>query len=249
MENRKIVRATALCLSVLILSCASKKGEIVLPEQIDLKRAKEFQQAGRYELALDQYSQIKHKYPLSPAATEAELELAETFFLQGSYIEAQAAFETFRDLHPTHPKVDFAAFRMGMSFFNQIPQTIDRDLTPATKAIKSFEEFSQNYPKSSYVSEALEKKELCRKKLAEKEYYIADFYLKREHYSAAERRLKVILRQYRNLGFDEKALFYLGFCYYQLKNKDKAKRVFTRLTEKFPQSSFTDEAKKILKDL
>jgi outer membrane protein assembly factor BamD len=249
MKNPDLFRLIIVCLSLFTLSCASKKGEIVLPEQIDLKRAKEFQEAGRYELALDQYSQIKNKYPLSPAATEAELELAETFFLQGSYIEAQAAFETFRDLHPTHPKVDFSAFRVGMSFFNQIPQTVDRDLTPATKAIKSFEEFSQNYPNSSYVGEALEKKELCRKKLAEKEYYIADFYLKREHYAAAQRRLKVILRQYRNLGFDEKALFYLGFCYYQLKNKDKAKRALTRLTEKFPQSSFADEAKKILKDL
>ncbi len=249
MKKPNLFRLIIVCLSLFTLSCASKKGEIVLPEQIDLKRAKEFQEAGRYELALEQYSQIKHKYPLSPAATEAELELAETFFLQGSYVEAQAAFETFRDLHPTHPKVDFAAFRVGMSFFNQIPPTIDRDLTPATKAIKSFEEFSQNYPTSSYVSEALEKKELCRKKLAEKEYYIADFYLKREHYASAERRLKAILRQYRNLGFDEKALFYLGFCYYQLKNKDKAKKVLTRLTEKFPESSFTDEAKKILKDL
>lgn len=237
------------CLSIVALSCASKKGEIVTPEQIDLKRAKDFQESGRYELAVEQYSQIKNKYPLSPAATEAELELAETFFLQGSYIEAQAAFETFRDLHPTHTKVDFAAFRIGVSYFNQIPPTIDRDLTQATKAIKAFDEFSQNYPKSSYVTEAMEKKEQCRKKLVEKEYYIADFYLKREQYKAAERRLKGILRQYRNLGFDEEALFYLGFCYYQLKNKDKAKRILTRLTEKFPQSSFTDKAKKILEDL
>ncbi|MEK7791104.1 MAG: outer membrane protein assembly factor BamD, partial [Deltaproteobacteria bacterium] len=124
MKKPNLFRLIIVCLSLFTLSCASKKGEIVLPEQIDLKRAKEFQEAGRYELALEQYSQIKHKYPLSPAATEAELELAETFFLQGSYVEAQAAFETFRDLHPTHPKVDFAAFRVGMSFFNQIPPTI-----------------------------------------------------------------------------------------------------------------------------
>ena len=239
----------ALLASLFILSCASKKGEIIPPEQVDLNRGKEFQQAGRYELAIEQFSQIKHKYPLSPAATEAELELAETLFLQGSYIEAQAAFETFRDLHPTHPKVDFAAFQTGMSYFNQIPSTIDRDLTPAIETIKALNEFIEIYPKSTYVSEAEEKKELCRKKLAEKELYIADFYLKREHYRAAERRLKTVLRQYRNLGFDEKALFQLGFCYYHLKNKNKAKRVLTRLREKFPQSPFSDDAKKILKDL
>lgn len=235
--------------SLFILSCASKKAEVISPEQIDLRRGKEFQEAGRYELAIEQFSQIKNKYPLSPVATEAELELAETLFLQGSYLEAQAAFDTFRDLHPTHSKVDFASFMIGMSYFNQIPATIDRDLTPATEAIKALDEFIENYPTSTHISEAEQKKELCRKKLAEKELYIADFYLKREQYRAAERRLKIVLRQYRNLGFDEKALFQLGFCYYQLSNKDKAKRVLTRLREKFPKSPFSDDAKKILKDL
>src|SRR3989338_10903192 len=95
-----------------LAGCSSKGTKTMTQGEIDLQTAKEFQEAGRYQLAIDHYSNIKNKYPLSPEAVEAELELSETYYLQGSYIEARASFEAFIDLHPNHKKIDFAAYRI-----------------------------------------------------------------------------------------------------------------------------------------
>ena len=228
--------------------CSSKNVGLN-PGQIDLKKAKEYQEAGRYELAIENYTNIKNKYPLSPEAVEAELELSETYYLQGSYVEARAGFEAFRDLHPRHEKADFALFRIAMSHYKETPSTIDRDLQPAFDAISAFDTFLKTYPKSSHVKEAQEKREDCRKKLAEKELYIANFYFKMKQYEAAAGRFRTILKKYRGVDFEEKALFHLAMCYHELKDKKSEKETLDLFLKEFPNSTFTTQAKSMLKDL
>ena len=228
------------------LGCASKGTKNTSPEKIDLQKAKDFQQAGRYELAIENYSTVKNKYPLSPEAVEAELELAETYYLQGSYVESRVAFEAFIDLHPLHEKIDFAAYRVAMSHYKQIPSTTDRDMTSAAAAIKEIDHFLESYPKSQYATELLQKREECGKKLAEKEIYIARFYFKKEAYRAAAGRYRVVLKKHRKLGFDEEALYKLALCYYELHLKKKAKRVANVFLKHYPHSTYTSDVKSLL---
>lgn len=229
-----------------LVGCAPGQLKTRTPGEIDLARAKNFQKAGRYDLAIEHYSNIKNKYPLSPEAVEAGIELAETFYLQNSQIEARAGFESFIELHPNHKRVDFAAYRIGMSYYKQIPSTTDRDLTPATMAIAAFKNFLKNYPKSSYVKEAKAKSQDALSKLAEKEYYIASFYFKRKEYKAAEGRYRRVLKEYRGAGYDEKALFQLGMCYYNQESKRKAKHTLDLFVKKYSNSVHAAEAKKLL---
>ena len=240
---------TLFAIALLLNNCASAPATKRPQESIDLEKAKAFQEAGRYELAIEQYSDIKNKYPLSREAVTAELELAETFYLQGSYAEARVAFESFQNLHPGHNKVDFAAFRVALSSYQEIPATIDRDLTPAENAITKFHEFIANYPKSEYVKEARTRIEEAQKKLAEKEYYIADFYFRQKEYQAAEGRYRALLKKYRGAGYNEKALFHLGLCYYKLNKKNKAKQTLNLFIRRHAGSKYVKEAKKILKEL
>lgn len=245
----KPYRIIILFTSVFIyLSCAHKSLEMS-QGQVDLRKAKEYQQAGRYELAIEEFSNIKNKYPLSPEAVEAELGLAETFYLQGSYLEARATFESFIDLHPKHKQIDFAYYRVAMSYYMQIPPTIDRDLTPASQAIDAFNEFLKKYPKSSYSEDARGKKEESKNKLAQKEYYIANFYFKQKQYLSAQGRFKKILTSYKGSGFDEKALFHLGLCYYRQNQKGEARNTLNLLLKQYPKSTYVDQAKKILEEL
>ncbi len=237
-----------LLLAVLV-GCASVSVEKPTPEQIDLAKAKEFQKAGRYELAIEHYSNVKNKYPLSSEAIEAELELAQTFFLQVSYVEARAGFESFIDLHPRHNKVDFAAYQSALSHYQQIPLTIDRDLTPAAEAILAFDNFVKRYSTSSYVPEAKIKKLDCMKKLSEKELYIADFYFKQKNYKSAQGRYQSVLKKYSGFNLNEKALFRLGLCYYHQNDKHLAKETLNQFIKQFPNSSFLNEAKVVLNNL
>ena len=231
----------------LLAGCAFQELNKQKAETLDLQRAKDFQKAGRYDLAIEKFEAIKNKYPLSPEAIEAELEIAESYYLQGSYVESLAYFQSFHDLHPNYKKVDFASFRVGMSYYKQIPSTIDRDLSAANKTIEAFNEFLDRYPRSSYVTEAKAKKQDCFSKLAQKEYYIGDFYYRQKQYSSAAGRFKTILKKYSGLSLEEKVLFQLGMCYYYLNEKAEAKKMLSEFVKQFPNSKQVSEANAVLK--
>ncbi len=230
----------------LLVGCTFKEVVPKKAETLDFQRAKDFQKASRYDLAIEKFEAIKNKYPLTPEAIEAELEIAESYYLQGSYVESLAYFQSFHDLHPNYKKVDFASFRVGMSYYKQIPSTIDRDLSAASKAIEAFDEFLDRYPRSSYVPEAQAKKQDCRLKLAQKEYYIGDFYYRQKQYQSAAGRFEIILKKYEGLGLEEKVLFQLGMCYYYLNEKAEAKKMLSEFIKQFPNSKEAAEANAVL---
>jgi len=248
-HSKIIVSVALLACVATISSCTGQNVTKYTPGQIDLDKAKGFQQAGRYELAIESYMEIKNKYPLSSEAVIAELELAETFYLQGSYVESRAGFESFRDLHPKHPRVDFCAYRIAMTYYKKIPSTNDRDLSAAADAIISFEKFIEEYPKSKYVAKANRSIQTCKRRLADKEYKIAKFYFKTKEYRAAAGRFRAMLKRHRDQGFNESALFHLGLCYYELDEQKLAKETLNLFLKQHANSKHINEAKRILKEI
>lgn len=189
-----------------LISCSSAdKKDSETPEALFAK-AQELEKDERLEEAIKKYNDVKNKFPYSKLAAQAELAIGDTYFKQESFPEAQAAYMTFRELHPKHPQIAYVIHRIGMSVFNQLPDTIDRDLTLANQAIGSFEEVIKNYPSSEYVAEAQKKKDACLKMLAEKEVYIANFYYKKGHYDTAFKRYLESYNKNGVTGFDKEAL-------------------------------------------
>jgi outer membrane protein assembly factor BamD len=169
----------------LLISCASDKPEGRTEAEVLFKEAQELMDAERFILATEKLNLIKTQHPYSFYATPAELMQADILFQQENYVEAAAAYLIFRDFHPRHEKIPYVIFRIGESYFNQIPDTIDRDLEPAVEAIKYYNEIVQKYPDSSYRQEATEKIAKSKTMLRQKDEYIADFYFKTEEFGAA----------------------------------------------------------------
>jgi outer membrane protein assembly factor BamD len=209
--------------------------------------AKEFEDGERFEEAIRRYNEIKNKFPYSSFATKAELAVADAYYKQESFAESQVAYQMFKDLHPTHPQIDYVQFRIGMSYFKQLPSTIDRDLTLANDAILQLSEFLKKYPNSEYVKEASENRSAAIKMLAEKEEYIADFYFKREIYDSALIRYEGLYKNYGGLGFEEKALSRAAICASKIDDKPKAKKLAEMLFNKYPDSKESAAVKKELK--
>src|SRR5690242_7436832 len=65
-----------------------------------LKDAEEDIQSDHYQIALEKLRIIKNKFPYSKYAVDAQLRIADVFFLQEAYADAAASYEAFRDLHP-----------------------------------------------------------------------------------------------------------------------------------------------------
>lgn len=233
------------CLLSLLVGCASTdEKEANSPDHL-FKAAEELQKDERYEEAIQKFSEVKNKHPYSRFAISAEMHIADIYFARESYIEAQSAYQVFRELHPTHPEVDYVVFRLGLSCFNQLPSSIDRDLTIANKAIAYFEELSRSYPQSKYLAEAKQKHAEARQMLAKKEIYIADFYFKKEQFDSALKRYEGLLKLYSTEGLNQKALLGAGISALEAGERDRGKKHLNRLLEEYPNSAEAGSAKNV----
>ena len=178
---------------VFIISCASEKPTGKTEAEVLYKEAQILVKDERFLMATEKLNNLKNQYPYSFFATPAELLQADILFQQENYIDSAVAYILFKDFHPKHEQAAFVMFRIAESYYNQLPDTHDRDLESAVEAIKYYKELIQKYPKSEYVTDAQKKINKAQSLLMDKEKYIADFYFKTEKFSAAKWRYLEIL--------------------------------------------------------
>ena len=130
-----------------------------------------------------------------------------------------------------------------MSFFNQLPSTIDRDLSVAKRAIYYFDLVTDKYTDSDYAPKAAEKRTEARKMLAQKDLYIADFYFKRKNYSSALGRYEETLKNFSGLGLDDRTLYGAVTSSYRSGAIEKGENYYRQLAGRFPGSNFLKKAK------
>jgi outer membrane protein assembly factor BamD len=190
----------------------------------------------RYEESIQQFQSVRNQFPYSRLATDAELRIADIQFDREAYGEAQAAYQLFKDLHPKHPKVAYVTLRLALSYFNELPSTMDRDLTLAEKAILYFDELIRVHPDSEFVAEAREKRAKCRRMLGDKEIYIADFYFKRKEYDSALGRFEGLLKKFPDVGLNAKALRGAALSSWRANDRTKALAFLAQLRTQFKDS-------------
>lgn len=196
----------------------------------------------RYARAIDAFSKVKSDHPFSPQLTEAELKLADSYYLNGQYPEAIAAFREFQALHPTNEHIPFVLYRLGQAHLEQF-SAIDRDQKNTQIAKTYFERLISDHPKSPYAADAQSKLVKTVEYLAEHDFNVAFFYYNQEKYPAARDRFEEIVRRYAGTPTAVKSLFYLGESYRKEKNNIKASLAYEALLHHHPQSKFTAEAK------
>jgi len=199
-----IPAAFTILVPVTFMSCSSSQINDSDPGSL-FKDAEDEIQSEHYQLAIDKLRIIKNKFPYSKFAIDAQLRIADVYFLQESFAEAAASYEAFRELHPKHPKAPYAMYRAAKSYYNDMPSTVARDMTAARKALDTYNDFLRRYPTSSDVDAARKEVADIRRLLAEKELYIADFYYNRDFYDSAKPRYKKTVELYPETDAAKKA--------------------------------------------
>jgi outer membrane protein assembly factor BamD len=208
---------------------------------------KDFLQAEKY------YEHVRTKYPYLDVANEAELKLADLSFAQEQYSEAREKFLSFIKLHPTHAKVDYAAYRAALTHFADIPNdfflvpsSTEKDQTEVLGALTALNDFVRQYPKSTLVPEAKEKIENVRRRLAAHEMYVANFYAHRQRWKAVAQRLEALLKNYPGTSLEEKALFDLHDAYEHLSDAEHARQTLQRIIDRLPGTPAADKARRMM---
>jgi outer membrane protein assembly factor BamD len=192
----RVLSAFFMMLAVVHLTgCSGKEVNEEDPQSL-LDDAEEDIKVDRYMFALEKLKSVKNKYPYSKQAIAAQLRISDVYFMQESFAEAAASYEAFRDLHPKHERVNYAMFRLGLSYYSDTPSLHARDMTPAVKAQEAFQDYLQKFPQDEFSSEARAKLKEVRSALADKELYIANFYFVRDFFDSAKTRYKKVVDQY-----------------------------------------------------
>jgi outer membrane protein assembly factor BamD len=182
-------------LLVCLVGCSTKPPQGKTQAESLYLEAQQLVSRKKYIAATEKLNEIKVQHPYSFYATPAELMQADVYFLQENFLEAAAAYTQFRDLHPKDEKIDYVIYRIGLSYYKQLPSTHDRDLSSGVTAITYFKEIVEKYPNSTYVSDSKVMITDVEKKLLEKELYIADFYYRTKLFEAASLRYRGLYTQ------------------------------------------------------
>jgi outer membrane protein assembly factor BamD len=255
-----LARALALCLA--LAGCGS--GRVSIGGEVRYgKTAEEDYTAGEEELkarnfveAAKFFEHVRTKYPYSRYAALSELKLADVKFAEEHFVEAAAAYEQFVKLRPTHEQVDYAEFRVGYSHWKDAPKdfflfppTHEKQQEQVHLAAKSLGAFVENRPRSKYRPEAEKLLAQARARLAEHEWYVAEFYAKRGHWAGVAGRLETLLGQYPGSPREGAALYQLAQAYLKLNERFRAQQRLQELIVKHPQDPRRADAEKLLASL
>ncbi len=186
-----------LLVSVLVgvQSCAEKEFDPNSAEK-SFQIAKEPYDDESYDRAVTRLGEFKSRFPYSQYAIEAELLIANSHFELEQYAEAAAAYEQFVKLHPKHPKIDFAMYRVGECYWKEAPDAIDKEQEYTQKAIDEWDKLVSKIPESSHAQKAKKLIAEGKRRIAESFNFIAKFYCKQEVYHACAYRYLQLAEMY-----------------------------------------------------
>jgi outer membrane protein assembly factor BamD len=202
-----VVALCVVLLSVSASGCRShrEKADKKLTPEALYKKAHKSLDSYDFNGAIKSYETLTARFPFTDEARQARLDLIYAYYRAGEGESATDAADTFIRENPTHPRVDYAWYVKGLVDFERTPNAIEHlfraDLTkrpPSTarKAFAAFKTVVEQFPKSAYAHDSLQRMVYLRDRLASYEVHVARYYYKRGAYVAAAQRAKGAIEQY-----------------------------------------------------
>ena len=231
-------------LALLLSGCAymedmfRQKPQALLPAQ-DLYQAGEQDMSKKYyPQARVNFQKIVERHPQSQYAPRARFLIGETYYREAAFDKAIKEFEAFMSFYPRHDIADLVQFRLAMSYYDQL-KPVEQDQGLTVKAVEQLKKLVREYPDSRYASDALAKIDVCRGRLAQKELWVAAYYLENENNPvAARQRLEGVLKNYpRSLVIPE-AMYRLADINAREGKTDEAQQLFKKLSNEYPYTEW-----------
>ena len=232
------VSAALVALLTLVGGCSTlvdwvKQRPQPLPPAGDLYAQGEAELArSRYADARTAFQKIVERHPQSVYAARARFLIGEAYYREAEFEKAVKEFETFLSFYPRHQIADLVQYRLSMSYYDQM-KPVEQDQAITQKAITAFKTLVRDYPDSRYAGDGLAKIEVCRGRLAQKELWVASYYLAQGNNIAARQRLEGVIKEYPRTLVIPEALFRLGEVYVADGRAADAQDIFRRVADEY----------------
>ena len=195
----------------------------------------------RYEEARTAFRKVAERHPQSTYAPRARFLVGEAFYREGQFDRAIQEFEAFMAFYPRHQIADLVQFRLSMSYYDQM-KPVEQDQEITRKAMGAFRVLVREYPESRYAADALAKVDICRGRLAQKELWVAAYYINQGNPGAARPRLEKVVKEYPRTLVIPEALFRLGEVYSGDGRVEDSQRMYRRLADEYPYTEWGKRA-------
>jgi outer membrane protein assembly factor BamD len=223
----------------------------------DYQAGVELMKDGAYQDAQKFFENVKKKYPFSTRwVALSDLRLADLKFDQKLWVEAIEAYRDFVRLHPNHEDVDYAEYRVGMAQledapgdFALFPPAYEKDQRQVQAAATTLRSFLEKHPDSKYAPDAKKLLGNAEGRLAAHEWYVAEFYYKRQKWAGAAGRYQALVDRYPGSRHEPEALLKLADACLRLDEKHRARTALQKLIVSHPQDPHRAEAEQLLAKL
>lgn len=239
----------------LVFSC-SKYDKLVKSTDLDKKHeaAMKYYDKGNYAKALTLLEELVSVYRGTAKAESILFYYSYTNYNMGDYVLAGYHFKNFTKTYPHSDHAEECAYMTAYCYYlNSSPYTLDQMDT--REAIKEFQSFVNQYPKSLRVASSNEMIDKLRYKLEKKAYEIAKQYYNISDYKAAIYSFKNILNDYPDTQYREELSFLIIKSGYLLAvNSIESKKderlqstitAYQNFVDVFPKSPYIKEAESI----
>jgi outer membrane protein assembly factor BamD len=258
-----------LCAALLLAACAGGKDSLDITKPVTGAEATNAERAYKRGLAekadknyidATRYLEwVRTNFPYSQYASLAELALADMSFEREDWAAAASAYQDFVKSHPSHARADYAAFRVGIAYYQDkpsdfwlLPPSSEKDQTPIRNALDALQKFVISYPKSEYVPKARDIINACRGRLAAHDKYVAEFYWKRNAWKGAAGRYLSLADTYGDLEGGRvrgDSLWRASEAYRNLGDRAGERKALQRLVDEAPRNEHRGEAEARLRTL
>jgi outer membrane protein assembly factor BamD len=221
------------------------------PDRFLFEKGTEALNQRKWLVSREYFREIVDNYPQSPYRADAKLAIGDTYLGENTAESRVLAINEFREFltyYPTHPRADYAQYKLGMAHFVQMlaPQ---RDQTETKEAIREFQTFLELYPKSQYAPEVRAKLREAKDRLGQSEYRVGLYYYRIKWYPGAIDRFKSLLAADPEYTYRDAVYFYLAESLVKINRPAEALPYYERLVAEFAKSEYLEQAKRRIAEL
>jgi len=237
----------ALTLLLLAAGCSGAKKPDKLTQELLARPKEELFEKGKALIEKKKYDQgrkyltfVFETYPNDPLGRDALLMVADSFFKQGGssgYTEARFRYRDYLNRYPGASRRDYARYQFALTYDKEMERP-DRDQTPTREAIEQYQALIREYPTSGFAGAARERVRVLLDILAEHEFSVGYFYMRKGAATAALARFTDLEQRYPEYGARDKLYFYAARVLEKLGRRQEAERYYARLTTEFPDSEY-----------
>lgn len=257
--TRRGLGAVLLAVFAAALAAGCKSGGAKKPDKITQELLTQPKEAlfekGKALIARKKYDEgrkylnyVFETYPNETMGREALLMVADSYFQQKTteaYTEARYRYRDYLNRYPGATNRDYARYQFAYCYDKEHERP-DRDQTATREAIEQYRALIREFPDSGYAGAARERIRRLTDLLAEHDFGVGYFYLRKGSTAAALSRFIQVEQRFPDYGSRDKLYFYQAVALERLGRTGEALTYYGRIVEEFPQGDYARRAKRAM---